>query len=76
LAQRNLEQSEDELGIHDPDGPDTSRKADRDFRHAVRKHRSDEYNTHIFLVVLRGEESANVLFGSMGWRNGCLGKWN
>jgi hypothetical protein len=66
LAQRNLEQSEDELGIHDPHGPDTSRKADRDFRRAVHKHHSDVYNIHIVLVELRGEESANVLFGSMG----------
>ena len=32
----------------------------------MRKYHSDEYNIHIVLVELRGEESANVLFGSMG----------
>jgi hypothetical protein len=59
LAQRNLKQSKYELEILDPHGPDTSRKADRDFRHAARKHHSAEDNIHIVLVELRGEESAN-----------------
>jgi hypothetical protein len=66
LAQRNLEQSEDELGIHDPHGPDTSRKADRDFRHAAHENHSTEHNIHIVLVELRGEEGANAWLGSMG----------
>jgi hypothetical protein len=42
LADCNLKQSEDEPEILDPHGPDTSRKADRDFRRAARMHHSDE----------------------------------
>ena len=49
MADRNLKQSEDEPEILDPHGPDTSRKADRDFRRAPRKHHSDEDNTYLRL---------------------------
>jgi hypothetical protein len=47
-------------------GPDTSRKADRDFRHAAHENHSTEHNIHIILVELRGEEGANAWLGSMG----------
>lgn len=50
LADRNLKQSEDEPEILDPHGPDTSRKADRDFRRAARKHHSTKDNTYLRLA--------------------------
>ena len=49
LADCNLKQSEDEPEILDPHGPDTSRKADRDFRRAARKHHSTKDNTYLRL---------------------------
>ena len=50
LADCDLKQSEGEPEILDPHGPDTSRKADRDFRRAACKHHSDEDNTYLRLA--------------------------
>ena len=50
LADCNLKQSEDEPEILDPHGPDTSRKADRDFRRAARKNHSTKDNTYLRLA--------------------------
>jgi hypothetical protein len=60
LADCNLKQSEGEPEILDPHGPDTSRKADRDFRRAPRKHHSDEDKIRIVLEGLVFEEGIEI----------------
>jgi hypothetical protein len=56
LVDCNLKQNEGESEILGPHGPDTSRKADRDFRRAARKHHSAEDKIRIVLEGLVFEE--------------------